>query len=114
MRIIDSIWAFCYNDALPGDLKDGVLGGRSTMTWMPYYLILSLTFIGIAVLTFCGLAPYGTERCGALRGRASKAGCKSPTPSSLRRPPRGAQRSLVVVCSHERRGPHIRWLLRYP
>jgi hypothetical protein len=101
MRIIDAIWAFGYNGALPDDLKDGVLGsnlttyawvwlvvgliligasvgimfrsqlsrwlgyiaaivgGLSAMTWMPYYPIWSLTYIGIAVLTFYALARHG-------------------------------------------------------
>ena len=101
MRIIDSIWAFGYNGALPEGLKDGVLGSNltnyawlwlavgvvlifssfmilirsqfarwigyfaaivgaiSAMTWMPYYPIWSLTYVGVAVLTFYALARYG-------------------------------------------------------
>ena len=101
MRIIDAIWAFGYNGALPENLKDGVLGSSvtsyawvwlivgivllaasflilirsqfarwigfgaaaiaalSAMTWMPYYPIWSLTYVGIAVLTFYALARYG-------------------------------------------------------
>ncbi len=101
MRIIDSIWAFSYNGALPDGLKDGVLGSSlttyawlwlvvgavlilssfliltrsqfarwvgfigatigaiSAMTWMPYYPIWSMTYVGIAVLTFYALARYG-------------------------------------------------------
>jgi hypothetical protein len=31
----------------------------SAMTWMPYYPIWSLTYVGIAVLTFYALARYG-------------------------------------------------------
>lgn len=31
----------------------------SAMTWMPYYPVWSLTYIGIAVLTFYALARYG-------------------------------------------------------
>ena len=30
MRIVDSIWAFRYNGALPAGLKDGVLGDNLT------------------------------------------------------------------------------------
>jgi hypothetical protein len=101
MRIIDSLWAFRYDGALPDNLKDGVLGsnltnyawtwlivglilvlssflilarsqfarwigfiaatigGLSAMTWMPYYPIWSLTYVGIAVLVFYALARYG-------------------------------------------------------
>jgi len=101
MRIIDSIWAFTYNGALPASLKDGLLGSNlnnygwtwlivgciligaslmvlvgsqfarwigyfaagiaalSAMTWMPYYPIWALTYVGLAVLTFYALAKYG-------------------------------------------------------
>jgi hypothetical protein len=101
MRIVDSLWAFRYNGALPDGLKDGVLGDNlttyawvwlvvgallitssflilirsqfarwvgfiaatvgaiSAMTWMPYYPIWSLTYVGIAVLTFYALARHG-------------------------------------------------------
>ena len=101
MRIIDSIWAFTYNGALPDGLKDGLLGSNldnygwtwlivgcvlflssflvlarsqfarwigflaagvaalTAMTWMPYYPIWSLTYVGLAVLTFYALAKYG-------------------------------------------------------
>src|SRR5438477_11098882 len=35
MRIIDSIWAFRYNGALPENLKDGVLGSNlSNYAWL--------------------------------------------------------------------------------
>src|SRR4051794_37366661 len=33
--------------------------GLSAMTWMPYYPIWSLTYVGIAVLTFYARARYG-------------------------------------------------------
>jgi len=101
MRILDSIWAFRFNGALPDGLKDGVLGdnlttyawlwlivgiimfvssflllarsqfarwigliaatigGVSAMTWMPYYPVWSLTYVGIAVLVFFALARHG-------------------------------------------------------
>jgi len=101
MRILDSIWAFRFNGALPDGLKDGVLGdnlttyawvwlivgiimlvssflllarsqfarwigliaatigGVSAMTWMPYYPVWSLTYVGIAVLVFYALARHG-------------------------------------------------------
>jgi hypothetical protein len=101
MRIVDSIWAFRYDGAIPDDLQDGVLGsnldnyawtwlivgvillassflviGRSqfarwigyiaaviaalsAMTWMPYYPIWALTYVGLAVLVFYALARYG-------------------------------------------------------
>ena len=35
------------------------IGAVSAMTWMPYYPIWSLTYVGIAVLTFYALARYG-------------------------------------------------------
>ena len=101
MRVIDALWAFRYNGALPDNLKDGVLGSSltsyawvwlivgpililssflllarsqfarwigfiaatigalSAMTWMPYYPIWSLTYVGIAVLVFYALAAHG-------------------------------------------------------
>ena len=101
MRMIDALWAFRYNGALPSNLKDGVLGsnltnyawtwlivgavlivssfavlahsqfarwigyiaatigGLSAMTWMPYYPIWALTYVGLAALTFYALAKHG-------------------------------------------------------
>ena len=35
------------------------IGAVTAMTWMPYYPIWSLTYVGIAVLTFYALARYG-------------------------------------------------------
>ncbi len=35
------------------------IGGLSAMTWMPYYPIWSLTYVGLAVLVFYALAQYG-------------------------------------------------------
>ena len=103
MRIIDAIWAFRYNGALPENLQDGVLGdnltgyawtwlivgiilivasfllltrsqiarwvgyvaaaigGLTAMTWMPYYPIWSLTYVGIAILVFYALVRYGAR-----------------------------------------------------
>ena len=104
MRLLDSIWAFRYNGALPDSLKDGLLGDEltsygwlwlivgvllivssfllisrsqfarwvgyvaatigalSAMTWMPYYPIWSLTYVGIFVLTFYALAAHGGRK----------------------------------------------------
>ena len=101
MRIVDAIWAFRYNGALPDGLQDGVLGDNlttygwvwlvvgailiiasfmlltrsqfarwiglfaaaigalSAMTWMPYYPIWALTYVGIAVFVFYALAAHG-------------------------------------------------------
>jgi hypothetical protein len=101
MRLLDSIWAFRYNGALPDGLSDGLLGDKlttyawvwlivgvllivsswlllyrsqlarwvgfvaatigalSAMTWMPYYPIWSLTYVGLSVLTFYALAAHG-------------------------------------------------------
>jgi hypothetical protein len=101
MRIVDALWAFRYNGALPDRLQDAVLGSNlttyawlwlivglvfiassfliltrsqfarwvgyfaaaigalSALTWMPYYPIWSITYIGIAVLTFYALARHG-------------------------------------------------------
>ena len=36
-----------------------VILGLSAMTWMPYYPVWSLMYVGIAVLTFYALARYG-------------------------------------------------------
>ncbi len=33
--------------------------GLSAMAWMPYYPVWSLTYVGIAVLTFYALAVHG-------------------------------------------------------
>jgi hypothetical protein len=35
------------------------IGGLSAMTWMPYFPIWSLTYVGIAVLVFYALATHG-------------------------------------------------------
>jgi hypothetical protein len=35
------------------------IGALSALTWMPYYPIWSITYIGIAVLTFYALAVHG-------------------------------------------------------
>ena len=43
MRIIDSLWAFRYNGALPENLKDGVLGSNLdtyAWTWLVVGIIL--------------------------------------------------------------------------
>ncbi len=103
MRIIDAIWAFRYNGALPENLQDGVLGsdlknygwtwlivgiilviasglllvrsqiarwvgyiaaaigGISAVTWMPYYPIWSLMYVGLAVIVFYALIRYGAR-----------------------------------------------------
>jgi len=37
------------------------LGGLSAATWMPYYPVWSLTYVGIAVVTFYALARYGSR-----------------------------------------------------
>ncbi len=39
-----------------------VILGLTAMTWMPYYPIWSLMYVGIAVLTFYALARYGGRR----------------------------------------------------
>jgi hypothetical protein len=101
MRILDAIWAFAYNGALPDKLQDGLLGSElnnygwawlivglvlitasflilrrsqfarwigylaatiaalSAMTWMPYYPIWSMVYVGTAVLVFYALAKHG-------------------------------------------------------
>jgi hypothetical protein len=35
------------------------IAALSAMTWMPYYPIWALTYVGVAVLTFYALARYG-------------------------------------------------------
>ena len=43
MRIIDAIWAFSYNGALPENLEDGILGSNLTTygwTWLIVGIIL--------------------------------------------------------------------------
>ena len=104
MRLLDSLWAFRYNGAVPDALRDGLLGDQLTtyawvwlivavvlivsswlvlsrnqfarwvgfvaaaigaltaMTWMPYYPIWSLTYVGLSVLTFYALAAHGGRR----------------------------------------------------
>ena len=52
MRIIDSIWAFRYNGAIPDGLKDGVLGdnlNNYAWTWLIVGILLILS--SFAVLT---------------------------------------------------------------
>ena len=39
-----------------------VVGALTAMTWMPYYPIWSLTYVGLAVLTFYALAKYGSRQ----------------------------------------------------
>ena len=36
-----------------------VIQALTAMTWMPYYPIWALTYVGIAVLVFYGLAGHG-------------------------------------------------------
>jgi hypothetical protein len=36
-----------------------MVGGVSAITWMPYYPVWSLTYIGLAVLVFYALSRYG-------------------------------------------------------
>jgi hypothetical protein len=101
MRIVDAIWAFRYDGAVPDGLQDALfgddlstygwvwlvvgavlilasfmllvrsqfarwvgliaaaIGGISAITWMPYYPVWSLVYVGIAVLTFYALAAHG-------------------------------------------------------
>jgi len=101
MRIIDALWAFRYNGALPENLKDSVLGDNlttygwvfllvgillimcsflvlvrsqfarwigmigaglltiSAVTWMPYYPVWSLMYVGVGVLVIYALAAHG-------------------------------------------------------
>ena len=35
------------------------VGALAAMTWMPYYPVWALTYVGLAVLTFYALAKYG-------------------------------------------------------
>ena len=39
-----------------------MVGGVSAVTWMPYYPVWSLTYIGLAVVVFYALARYGGRR----------------------------------------------------
>ena len=44
MRVVDSIWAFRYNGALPAGLKDGVLGDNlTTYGWV--WLVVGIVLI---------------------------------------------------------------------
>jgi hypothetical protein len=53
MRIVDSIWAFRYNGALPAGLKDGVLGDNlTTYGWV--WLIIGIVLIISSVLLLGG------------------------------------------------------------
>ena len=38
------------------------IGGLTAITWMPYYPIWSLTYVGLAVLVFYALARYGARQ----------------------------------------------------
>ena len=38
------------------------VGALSAMTWMPYYPVWSLTYVGLAVLTFYALAVHGGRK----------------------------------------------------
>src|SRR5258705_12741465 len=55
MRIVDSIWAFSYNGALPQGLKDGVLGSNLNnyaWTWL---------IVGIVLIISSGLVLTGSQ-----------------------------------------------------
>ena len=107
MRILDSIWAFTFDGAIPGELQGALLGSDltnyvwlwlgvgilliassflilkrsqfarwvgyfaaaitaiSAITWMPYFPIWSVTYIGIAVATFYALARHGGREASA-------------------------------------------------
>ena len=53
MRIIDSIWAFSYNGALPQGLKDGVLGSNlNNYAWT--WLIVGIVLIISSALVLTG------------------------------------------------------------
>ena len=44
MRIVDSIWAFGYNGALPANFKDGILGSNlTTYAWL--WLIVGIILL---------------------------------------------------------------------
>ena len=48
MRIIDSIWAFNYNGALPDQLQDGVLGSKlTTYAWL--WLVVGVLLLAVSV-----------------------------------------------------------------
>jgi hypothetical protein len=52
MRIIDAIWAFGYNGALPENLKDGVIGDSLTSyAWMWLIVGIILLLSSFAVLS---------------------------------------------------------------
>jgi hypothetical protein len=40
-------------------LVAAAIGALSAMTWMPYYPIWSLTYVGVAIIVFYALARYG-------------------------------------------------------
>jgi hypothetical protein len=53
MRIVDSIWAFRYNGAVPAGLKDGVLGDNlTTYGWV--WLIIGIVLIISSVMLLGG------------------------------------------------------------
>jgi hypothetical protein len=53
MRIVDALWAFKYNGALPDGLKDGVLGDNLT-TYGWTWLIVGLIMIVASFLLLSG------------------------------------------------------------
>src|SRR4029077_15699921 len=60
MRIVDSIWAFTYNGALPNGLKDGLLGSNLNnygWTWLIVGCVLILA--SFMVLVRSQFPPWG-------------------------------------------------------
>ena len=70
MRVIDALWAFRYNGALPDNLKDGVLGSSLTnyaWVWLIVGLILILSsFLLLARSQFARWIGFIAATIGAL------------------------------------------------
>ena len=62
--LIVSSWLLLYRSQLARwvGFVAATIGALSAMTWMPYYPVWSLTYVGLAVLTFYALAVHGGRK----------------------------------------------------
>ena len=62
--LIVSSWLLLYRSQFARwvGFAAAAVGALSAMTWMPYYPIWSMTYVGMCVLTFYALAVHGGRR----------------------------------------------------